>query len=281
MVVVKKGRRLIMNNQFSLLNSNINSDMIVKFISLFLYLIIIASVVMGLFNLIKFFINYNKYNFENHDWKIKIKNIHYFKEIPCDKDIFKSFFLMKAYKLYTKKTDILGALLLKWIYENKIEMKKKINNSNSKYYVEQTIILKSNISFENSFEQQIYDILRDESHNNIIEYNELDTLNSSKRYLNWIKSCEDCGRSIYEAEGLVFKNKSKYILKKKLKLEAENLVGLKKYLEDFSVIKERSSIEVKLWKEYLIFAKMFGISEKISKEFENLYPNVYYNEFIL
>ncbi|MBR5240131.1 MAG: phenylalanine--tRNA ligase subunit beta, partial [Clostridia bacterium] len=41
-----------------------------------------------------------------------------------------------------------------------------------------------------------------------------------------------------------------------LKHEAINLAGLKKYLTEFSRIKEKTAIEVKLWKEYLMFAQL-------------------------
>ena len=34
----------------------------------------------------------------------------------------------------------------------------------------------------------------------------------------------------------------------------------------------KEAIEVKLWDEYLMFAYLFGIADKVAKQFKNLYP---------
>lgn len=260
-------------NEFSLLVSNTDIDFIVKSIYLILFLIIIGIVGVIIFKFIKMSVNYNNYNFEKLGVKINADSLHYYKGIPCDKNIFKAYFLVKAYNLYNPKIDFLGCILLKWLFENKITLKKEVDNPYSEYYVEQTIIIKPGVIFENKVEQEIYDILLEFSHNNVIEYDELDTLSVSTKYLSWLKKSEDYGRSLYEIDGLVYKKDNNYILKDELKQEAINLLGLKKYLKDFSRMEEKSSIEVKLWKEYLIFAKMFGLSEKINMEFKYLYPD--------
>ena len=59
--------------------------------------------------------------------------------------------------------------------------------------------------------------------------------------------------------------------------EAVKLAGLKKFLLEFSRIDEKGAIEVKMWDEYLIFAQIFGIADKVSKQFKKLYPDRYYN----
>ena len=59
----------------------------------------------------------------------------------------------------------------------------------------------------------------------------------------------------------------------KLKPIAEYLLGLKKYLLDYSLMEERRHIEVKLWEEYLIYAQIIGISEEVNKQFNDIYPD--------
>jgi len=51
--------------------------------------------------------------------------------------------------------------------------------------------------------------------------------------------------------------------------EYNKLVGLKKYLTEYSLIKERYPIEMVLWGKYLVFASLFGIADKVSKEFKD------------
>lgn len=55
-------------------------------------------------------------------------------------------------------------------------------------------------------------------------------------------------------------------LKKEYLEEAEKLSGLEKYLKEYSLIKDRYPIEIHLWEKYLVFASLFGIADKVSKE---------------
>ena len=58
------------------------------------------------------------------------------------------------------------------------------------------------------------------------------------------------------------------IVRGEYKEEYDKLRGLRKYLKDYSLIKERYPIEIALWDKYLVFANIFGIADKVSKEFE-------------
>ncbi len=53
------------------------------------------------------------------------------------------------------------------------------------------------------------------------------------------------------------------------------LLGLKKYLLDFSLIGEREIKEMTLWKEYLVYATLFGIADKVSENFATVYPDYF------
>ena len=52
------------------------------------------------------------------------------------------------------------------------------------------------------------------------------------------------------------------------------MFGLKKFLEEFTLINEKQAIEVKLWKEYLMYAEIFGIADQVAKQFKKLYPEI-------
>ena len=56
--------------------------------------------------------------------------------------------------------------------------------------------------------------------------------------------------------------------------DAKRLLGLKIFLKEFSSINERETIEVHLWDEYLMFAYLFGIADKVAKQLKNLYPEL-------
>ena len=54
--------------------------------------------------------------------------------------------------------------------------------------------------------------------------------------------------------------------------ENRKVIGFKKFLEDTTLIKERTSPEVTLWREYLIFASLIGIAEQVAKELKDIDP---------
>ena len=57
-----------------------------------------------------------------------------------------------------------------------------------------------------------------------------------------------------------------------LREDAIQLKGLKKFLLDFSRMPERNYHEVHIWEEYLIFATLLGIADKVEEQFSKLYP---------
>lgn len=56
---------------------------------------------------------------------------------------------------------------------------------------------------------------------------------------------------------------------------ARQVLGLRKFLLDFTQIGIRSIQEMPLWKEYLIYATLFGIADRVSKNFGVLYSDYF------
>lgn len=52
----------------------------------------------------------------------------------------------------------------------------------------------------------------------------------------------------------------------------DNVVKFKNYLLDFSLLNERSTSEVVLWDELMIYAGAFGIADEVEDEFKKIYP---------
>ena len=53
--------------------------------------------------------------------------------------------------------------------------------------------------------------------------------------------------------------------------------GLKKYMEDFSMLDKREVPELVLWEEFLVYATAFGIADKVLKQLKIVYKDVYEN----
>ena len=54
--------------------------------------------------------------------------------------------------------------------------------------------------------------------------------------------------------------------------EACHVIEFKNFLKDFTLSKQREAVEVGLWKDYLVFAQLYGIADKVAEQFKKLYP---------
>lgn len=55
--------------------------------------------------------------------------------------------------------------------------------------------------------------------------------------------------------------------------EIEEWKGLKKYMEDFSLLNEREVPDIVIWEKFLVYATALGIAEKVIKQLKMVYPN--------
>ena len=53
------------------------------------------------------------------------------------------------------------------------------------------------------------------------------------------------------------------------------LPRLYNFLRDFTLSGERSAPEVALWRNYLVYATLFGIADRVAEQFKKLYPKVF------
>ncbi len=54
--------------------------------------------------------------------------------------------------------------------------------------------------------------------------------------------------------------------------DVRKVYGLKKFLEDFTLANERNLSEVSLWKDYLVYATLFGIADQVREDMQKLNP---------
>lgn len=54
-----------------------------------------------------------------------------------------------------------------------------------------------------------------------------------------------------------------------------DLVGFRKFLKEFTISNERHAREVTLWKEYLVFATLFGCADQVRKDMKQINPEFF------
>lgn len=56
--------------------------------------------------------------------------------------------------------------------------------------------------------------------------------------------------------------------------EKQKWEALKKYMEEFSMLKDKEVPELVLWEKYLVFATAFGVADKVLKQLKVVYPQL-------
>ena len=214
------------------------------------------------------------------------KDVQYFRDIPCKKDIYRAYYIGHKYGIIKNKTDLLGAIILKWLRDGMIRIEEK--DTGKIFKKENTVIVLTETNFEmfvEDKEKELFDMLYKASKDGYLESKEFEKWceHSYSKVLSWFDKIITREENELINEGLIlreekvkmkiFKSK-KYTATPELKQEAIELAGLKRYLNDYTLIKEREAVEVQLFEEYLIFAQIMGIAKKVAKEFKDLYPEV-------
>ena len=220
--------------------------------------------------------NHGKYLDFGKNGKKLPSEVSYWREIPCYRNINYAYWLCDEF--YLVKTDalikgIIGAYLLKWFNNNTV----KVINNNGKYSIDVSRDLVSSDSVEKVI---YYIITKAAGENRILE---------PKEFKKWAKTNYD---TIYNLGNVINSYIINYLtikgdlvrkssntafdfeIKDSIREEAIKVKGFIKYLNDFSLIREKEHIEVKLWNEYLIFAELFGVADKVREEFKKLYPDM-------
>lgn len=226
--------------------------------------------------------------------KIKKQEVTYFREIPCDGDLYYAYWVMIKYKILKEdecKNGIIGAILLKWIKEGYVELSKTrgglFNLKDNNYAITFKNVETPEFLAKNELEKYLMRILRNASGDNILEANEFKKWCKTNHHTmnRWFDMLINDTTIQLQQKKLILENitthkklwKTKTIITKyvdfSVRESALNLLGLKKFLLDYSLIPDRQHIEVHILENYLVFAQLLGIADKVEEQFSKLYPD--------
>lgn len=221
---------------------------------------------------------YGSYKLDFGKTKNKVKDVTYYRDLPYRKEnLSRVYWIACQYNLISKQTDYLGAILLKWFKLGNIKIEKKIENKKNSNKEETTIVFNNCMNLP-EIEIDLYRMMYESSIDGNLEKKEFEKWckKNYSKILKWFNEAIDSETEKLISEGMLTRegNKKKCIVNPVMMEEAKKIAGIKKFLLEFSNIKDRSSIEVSLWEEYLMYAQIFGIAKKVMKEFKDLYPDV-------
>lgn len=197
------------------------------------------------------------------------KEVTWSRDIPYDGDILKSDYMLTKLGVKRKPNAIASAMILDMINRGIL-----ISSRDAKGRVEISFNEAADKSELPACEQELYGMMKEASGSDVIL--------QDKEFSRWSNRHQDRLRSWtinIKSEGRSSLVESRYLSGGSYTAEAQakarGLLGFKKYLSDFTLVKERHTAEVALWKEYLVFAALFGIAEKVAKELRDIDPVLY------
>ena len=213
------------------------------------------------------------------------KDVNMFRDIPCNKDIYRAYWIAHNYKLMKKQTDFLGTIILKWHKNNKIRIES--STKDGLFKKEETNIIFNSIetvNFDTELEKTLYRYMYEASKDGILESREFEKWCKThySKILNWFDDVLDYENERLKAEGKLVDGKKKTLIistkvchvDPSMKEEAIQMKGLKEFFKEFDNMSDKEAIEVMLWEEYLMYAQIFGVADKVAKQFKKLYPEV-------
>ena len=236
----------------------------VKYVCIAIVGIIVLLVITKVISLFKSHDEYSGIVTENDKVIDKVENIKYFDTIPCNGDLYKISFLSGYFKIVKNRSNLIGALLLKWYYEGFI----KIGFDNTKPFIK----LMQNTHFDRKLDMDLYDMLNAASSYQIIDGSKF-TRYANEHYLRvmtWFNLGFNESISDEYSRGNIKKvkkmGKTRLVLQDKLIEEANHIQGLKRYLLNFNQVPRQSELTEEGYKYLLISAELLGIGEEVAKE---------------
>ncbi|NLL63785.1 MAG: DUF2207 domain-containing protein [Ruminococcaceae bacterium] len=221
------------------------------------------------------------------------KNVDYSREIPFNKNLEKTFAGLRCIGESKKNSDLISAYLLKWVNEGHITFKE----TEAKTFLNLGKKMENSIIFTTGFvpktatesEARVFHYLREAAgRDTILQEKELEKYAKKNydKYFELLTTAIDEGKkglfeeklfSVIENKGIkaLIKGKKIYLPVDGSKEKLLKILGFKKYLKDYTLLSEREVKEVALWKDYLVFAGLFGIAKEVAKQFENLNPEIF------
>jgi uncharacterized membrane protein YgcG len=220
----------------------------------------------------------NGYGYKDNK-TIDKKNTMMFRDIPCNKDIYYANALVMLNNFNYKETNIFGAIILKWVKQKKIAFKNEQGVFNKE---KSSLDLTMNPTFDNPLEQELFDIMYKASGDGLLETKELEKWcrKHYDKFFGIFKRITNEKIDNLKSSGHIYKRQDKSECKKHNVMDdtiyndSQQLYGLKLYLQEFSRMDTKEVMEVHLWDEYLMFAYIFGIADKVLEQLKKLYPEI-------
>ena len=190
----------------------------------------------------------------------------WYRDIPMNGNLQEANNILNAYKyMHTDYNNLMSACILKLIQLGAITIETR---RNMKGEMEPNFVIHQLKDLDNQpvLMRKIFSIFKKAAGSDkVLEAQEL------KQYMK-----STCNQSITDSFINTLHTKTSISKYKDREEDVRQLFGLRKFLKEFTLLDERGVDEVKLWKDYMVYATLFGIADRVIKEMKKVNPE-YFN----
>lgn len=211
-----------------------------------------------------------------------------FREIPCNKDIFLFYYLAKKLDIISdsdSRENLVSGFILKWVRDGIITIREKESGAivKKKNY---DMYLDVDAKFENKQEAALYKMFIHASKEGVLQTKAFQKWCSKhyKKIDDWFTKVDNVtsdymNKNGYTTSVTVYKRflfwkipQDRVVWTNKAYDQCLYVWGFNNFLKDEDNMREKAAIEVKLWDEYLIFAAVLGIADRVEKQLKVAIP---------
>ena len=200
-----------------------------------------------------------------------MRHIDWCRDVPFKGDVLEGEFVWRKLKSgAAQDSQLAGAMILRMVERGLLSVSRDQHDKVEFHF-------NDNASFEGlpACYKGLYDMMKEASGSDVILQDREFSRWSKSHYKRVNKWCISTSNDAMTQ----LKNDSYMLTSGKFsdegKMEARTLVGFCKFLKDFTLVGERTTREVGLWNDYLVFGMIFGIADKIAKELADIDPKVF------
>ena len=209
-----------------------------------------------------------------YKWKKSIfgkKKIEgWYREAPLEGNLLAAEYLLvkgKRFEVSAPAQNIIGAMFLRWIMDGKLAVLP--DPSNDKRV---NLEFKADSVSDDDVIEDLYQMARSAAGDNrLLEKNEFEKWSTKnyKKMSAWPDRAVARGKTWFRNKGYF---KTEGVCTEEGAREACHVVEFRNFLKDFTLSDQRGATEVGLWKDYLVYAQLYGIADKVAAQFKKLYP---------
>ena len=198
--------------------------------------------------------------------KKAFKDLLWYRDIPMKGNLQQANDMLNAYKYFgTDYNNLLSACVLKLIDMGAISIESRLNQKGKS---EQNFVIHElpNYADQPLLLRKIHSIFKTAAGS--------DTILEPKELKTFMRSTKN--ESVTDSFINTLHTKTSITHYKDRLEDVRQVFGLKKFLKEFSLLDERHVQEVALWKDYMIYATLFGIADQVIKDMKKINPE-YFN----